>query len=195
MVERFLELIQRNWANRRILERMPRLGLPDALLVSGCLVQTVWNCLAGKAPDSDIVDYDLFYHDASDLSWEAEDAAIRHCRKAFADLGVEVQVRNQARVHLWYEKHFGIACAPLVSSRDGVDHFLNRSSCCGVAPCDGALDVYAPFGFSDLFSMTVRPNCRRALPHVYYEKARRWADAWPDLAVMPWPGVPQALHD
>lgn len=191
----FLELIQRNAANRRILERLPGLDLPDALLVSGCLVQTVWNCLAGKPLESDIADYDLFYHDAGDLSWEAEDAAIRRCRDAFADLGVDVQVRNQARVHLWYEKHFGLACAPLLSSRDGVDHFLNRSSCFGVGWREGALDVYAPFGFADLFSMIVRPNTRRALPHVYYEKARRWLGAWPNLAVMPWPGVPEAIHD
>jgi uncharacterized protein len=51
------------------------------------------------------------------------------------------------------------------------------------------VEVYAPFGFADLWSMTVRPNRRRELPELYYSKARRWREAWPDLEVIPWPGA------
>jgi len=187
--ERFLALVRRNPANSLILERLPELHAPDAHLVAGCLFQTVWNCLCGKRPDADIVDYDIFYHDPADLSWEAENAVIERARTLFADLRIEVQVRNQARVHLWYGQKFGVACPPLTSVRDGIDHFLNQSSCFGVRPCDGATEVYAPFGFEDLFSMTVRPNRRCELPEVYYGKARRWAEAWPGLKVISWPGT------
>ena len=66
---------------------------------------------------SDIRDYDLFYFDDSDLSWEAEDRAIRRCAALFADLGVTVELRNQARVHLWYEMRFGHPSPRLLSSR------------------------------------------------------------------------------
>ena len=44
----------------------------------------------------------------SDLSWEGENRVIRRCAAAFADLDADVQVRNQARVHLWYPEKFGV---------------------------------------------------------------------------------------
>jgi hypothetical protein len=53
-----------------------------------------------------VKDYDVFYFDDSDLSWDAEDAVIRRVQEAVADLGVTVEVKNQARVHLWYEQRF-----------------------------------------------------------------------------------------
>ena len=184
--ERFLELVLRNPTNERILRRLPDLDLPDCHLVAGCLFQTVWNCLSGKRPDEDILDYDVFYFDATDLSWEAEDVVIHRCSRAFADVDAEIQVRNQARVHLWYANKYGIACPPLDSSRDGIDHFLNESSCFGVRVDGGEFEIYAPFGYDDVFAMIARPNRRRELPHVYHQKAARWSIAWPALTVVPW---------
>ena len=188
--QRFLSLVRLNPTNEQLLQRLPALGLRDCYLVAGCLFQTVWNCLSGKRPAEDIVDYDVFYHDPGDVRWEAEDAIIRRVLAAVGDLGVEVQVRNQARVHLWYEQKFGVACPPLRSSRDGIDHFLNQSSCFGIRCEAGVTEVYAPYGFEDLFAMIVRPNCRRSLPAVYYPNARRWSEAWPRLQVIEWPGAP-----
>jgi uncharacterized protein len=185
-VSRFLETVRRNHANDQILQRLPELALPDCLLVAGSLFQTVWNVQSGKAPAADILDYDIFYFDAADRSWEAEDAAISRATRAFSDLGVVVQLRNQARVHLWYESKFGIPCKPLESSEDGIDHFLNQSSCLGIRPGRDQSDVYAPFGFRDLDAMIVRPNRRRDLPAVYANKAGRWKSAWPRLTVLPW---------
>lgn len=191
---RFLAIVRQNYANDQILRRLPELGLPDSLLVAGSLFQTVWNLHSGKAPDADILDYDIFYFDAADLSWEAEDAVIGKANRAFADLNATVQVRNQARVHLWYEAKFGIPCKPLVSSQDGIDHFLNQSSCIGVRAGGDGPDVYAPFGYGDLHAMIVRPNARRDLPAVYASKAARWKAAWPRLTVLPWQGGGHA-HD
>lgn len=185
--QRFLALVNSNAVNHELLLRLPVFALPDCHLVAGCLFQTVWNRLSAKPPDEGILDYDIFYCDPEDVSWEAEDAAIRRVRSTCRDLGVEVQVRNQARVHLWYEAKFGVACPPIRSSREGIDHFLNRSSCVGVR-CDASQvpEVYAPFGFEDLFAMVVRPNRRRELPEIYERKARRWSECWPTLRVVPW---------
>jgi hypothetical protein len=54
-----------------------------------------------------ITDYDVFYFDANDLSWEAEDAVIQTAREMDGDLPDRVEIRNQARVHLWYPLEFG----------------------------------------------------------------------------------------
>ncbi len=183
----FLEAVRRNLANAAIIDRLTDLDLPDCYLVGGCLTQTVWNCISLKQPMEDIVDYDVFYYNNDDLSWDGEDFAIRRARLLFKDLGVDVQVRNQARVHLWYEQKFGVHCQQLRSTRDGIDHFLNRSSCFGIRRSDESTYIYAPFGFEDLYTLKVRPNCRRMLPDVYYDKAKRWTKAWPALEVIEWP--------
>ena len=188
--QEFLRLVMANPVNAALLDRLPALDLPDWYLAAGCLFQSVWNGLTGKPSTYGISDYDVIYCDRSDLSWAAEDAVIKVCSQAFADIEAKVQVRNQARIHLWYPQKHGIPCAPLCSSREGIDQFLNQSSCFGVRrDRDGRLDVYAPFGFQDLFAMVIRPNSQRDLPGVYHEKATRWCQYWPGLTIVPWPAT------
>ena len=83
----FLAAALSNPANEAIARELFALALPDAWLVSGCLVQTVWNVLTGRAADYGISDYDVFYFDP-DTSWEAEDAVIRKLDARLAKLGV-----------------------------------------------------------------------------------------------------------
>ena len=132
-------------------------GLPDAWIVSGCLVQTAWNTLTGRAVGHGIDDYDVFYFD-SDTSWQAEDAAIRQLRGRFARLGVKVELRNQARVHLWYPHKHGLPYPALQSSIQGIDRFLTRTTQVGIRRSRDGHDVYAPHGFDDIAGMIVRPN-------------------------------------
>lgn len=91
-------------------------SLPDWYVTAGCLFQTVWNVVTDRHPTNGIKDYDVFYFENRDLSWEAEDAVIKAAGEAFAGLPAEVEVRNEARVHLWYEQKFGVACAPYAST-------------------------------------------------------------------------------
>ncbi|MBN1365678.1 MAG: nucleotidyltransferase family protein [Syntrophaceae bacterium] len=185
--QNFIKIITRNKINSVLLERLPTLNLPDWYLVAGCLFQTVWNELSGYPLEYGIKDYDVFYCDCSDLSWEAENKFIKQCAEAFTDIGAEVQVRNQARVHLWYEQKYGTSCPQMYSSREGIDGFLNQSSCFGVRRhLDGSYEVYSPFGFTDLFDMIIRPTFNRDAPDVYYRKTKRWNHVWPKLQVLPW---------
>src|ERR1700736_3453059 len=101
----FIELVLSNATNREILSRLPALGLSDAWLVSGALFQTAWNHLTNRRIDYGIKDYDNFYFDPN-TSYEAENDAIVSANVAFRDLKCTVEVRNQARVHLWYSKKF-----------------------------------------------------------------------------------------
>lgn len=178
---RFIELALTNGVNREILERLPELGLEDAWLVSGSLFQTVWNGLTGRAPGYGIKDYDIFYFDP-DTSWEAEDEEIRRAVERFDDLGVEIELRNQARVHLWYEEKFGLAYPPLRSSCQGIDRFLTPACMVGL---QADMTLYAPCGLDDIENMIIRPN---PVPNFnaerYEEKARRWTEKWPELKVV-----------
>jgi len=180
-------MITRNPVVTEIIDRAADLALPGWYLTSGCLFQTVWNVLSGFEPTHGIKDYDMIYFDDADLSWEAEDAVIRACAERFWDLPADVEVRNQARVHLWYPAKFGIECEPFLSSEEGIDSFPAAMSCLGVRRVDGRLQTYAPHGFSDLFDFIVRPNPVRAPREVYEAKTARWAGVWPRLRVFPWP--------
>lgn len=183
----FLAAALRNPIVVEVLARLERLDLPDGWLAAGCLFQTVWNVLDGHDPTRGISDYDVIYHDASDLSWDAEDLVIRRCAAVFADLGAEVEVRNQARVHIWYEDHFGVPCPPLRSSREAVDRYAAHACRVAMRRVGGRLEVYAPVGFDDMFAFVVRPNPVIAPRSVYEAKAARWSSLWPRLDVLPWP--------
>ena len=193
----FLRLVQLNPAVTEIVRRAPMLGLPDTWLVSGCLFQTVWNVLAGDDPMRAIKDYDLFYFDSSDCSREAEEQANRRAAELFSDLGCEIDVRNQARVHLWYAREFGVEGYPhLKKSTDGIDNFL--AVCCMVAirrTSAGIIDLYAPLGVDDVLDRVMRPNpwYPNAPRDCYNTKAERWRALWPDLKVEPFPLLAKAV--
>jgi hypothetical protein len=106
----FLEIIMADQIVREALARARALGLPDWFVVSGALYNSIWNSLTGKPSGYGIKDIDLFYFDAADLSYEAEDAVIAATAPAFAGLPVPVEIRNQARVHLWFHAKFGRDC-------------------------------------------------------------------------------------
>jgi hypothetical protein len=174
-----------------VLGRAASMNLPGWYLVAGCLYQTVWNVLTGQPPEAGILDYDLVYFDASDLSWEAEDAVIRAGDEVFAGLAALVQIRNQARVHLWYEQKFGRPCPPHPSSEAAIDTYEATVASLGVRlESGGRWRVYAPYGLSDVFNLVARPNPVLATRDVYDTKTARWQGQWPSLTVLPWRVLP-----
>ena len=149
----FLAAARQNPINPAILERMPTLALPDLWLVAGCLFQAVWNLRDGRPAGADVRDYDLFYFDDSDLSWAAEDRAIRRCAALFADLG-------------------GTSAASVPgcvasSSRDG----------------RGAIEIYAPYGLADIFDGRLRANPNVREPALFARKAESYRRRWPWLTL------------
>jgi uncharacterized protein len=180
----FIASVLSNTRNREILARLPALGLPDAWLVSGALFQTAWNVITNHPAEYGIKDYDIFYFDP-DTTYEAEDAAIVRAEAALADLRCTVEVRNQARVHLWYGEKFGMPYPPLGRATEGIDCFLMQHAQVGIRSRDGSYDVYAPNGFADIENLIVRPNLT---PHFradrYREKTARWKALWPEIVIL-----------
>ena len=180
----FLAAALKNPVNEIITRELLVLALPDAWLVSGCLVQTVWNVLTGRAVDHGINDYDVFYFDP-DTSWEAEDAAIRQLQARLSSLGVTIETRNQARVHLWYPAKHGLPYPPLARSTEGIDRFLTANTMVGIRRAGDSYEVYAPNGFDDIAALIVRPNPGPNFSVANYAaKAARWKRLWPEIRVM-----------
>jgi uncharacterized protein len=183
--DEFLALALRNPVNESIARELDVLALPDAWIVSGCLVQSVWNALTGRAIDYGIADYDVFYF-APDTSWTAEDAVIRAVEARLGGLGVKIEVRNQARVHLWYPDKHGLPYPPLACATEGIDRFLTANTKIGIRRAGDGYDVYAPHGFDDIARLIVRPNPGTNFSTVYYAaKTARWKALWPEITVLP----------
>ncbi len=170
----------------QVLRTAREIDLPDWLVFSGALYQPVLNHLTGRDVSYGIRDYDLAYFDAVDISYEAEDAVIRRVAAAFDPPFAEmVEVRNQARVHLWFEGKFGEAYAPLRSSAEAIERFVSPLFAVGVRlEADDRLTVTAPYGLEDLFALRMRPNPRR--PTAGFARTAAGLTArWPEVSIEP----------
>jgi hypothetical protein len=179
-------VIRRSPLLSAVIARWQHIGLPDAWLVAGAIAQTVWNDGFGFAPEHGIADVDIVYFDAGDLSAESEAAHAARVRALFADLAVWIDIKNEARIHLWYEARFGRPLAPYVSTADAISTFPTTATALGVQPAATGLELVAPFGLADLLGLIVRPNKKQIARQVYEAKVARWLTVWPGLHVVPW---------
>jgi hypothetical protein len=187
--ERLTEILRATTPLMRVLSVARHLCLPDWLVFSGAVYQPVLNHLTGRPLDYGIKDYDLGYYDASDLSYDAEDAVIRRVKGTFDEpLRSMVEVRNQARVHLWFEGKFGEPYAPLSCTAEALQRFASATFAVGVRfEPDDRLQIVAPFGLADLFVLRLRPNPHRKT--VGFDRAA--ADVrrrWPEILIDNEPG-------
>ena len=183
---RLLALLRGNAVLWECLERVAGLDLPGWYLGAGCVTQTVWNAAHGKPPGEDIDDHDLVYFDAGDLGEEAEDAVVTGAQEAATGLPVRLDVKNQARVHLWYRQRFGYGIEPYRSTEAAIRTWPTTATAVGVRLTRGGPVVFAPFGLADLFGLVVRANRVQVTPAIYHGKVARWRRFWPDLTVLPW---------
>ena len=159
--------------------------------MSGVLYNSVWNHLTGRPSGHGIKDIDLFYFDDSDQSYEAEDAVIKRGEAAFAGLAFPVEIRNQARVHLWFEQRFGAPCPKFENCHESIRRFASKTHAVGVKLVrDGSLLLDAPFGLDSIFSFRLTPNYAGDNRRTHQGKAERQMKLWPDLTLEPWRAPP-----
>ncbi|WP_447650476.1 nucleotidyltransferase family protein [Pseudomonas abietaniphila] len=180
-VSRFIEIAMSNDINAQIVARLPSLGLNQPMLTAGCLFQAVWNRICDRSVAWGVNDYDVFYFD-EDLSWEAENRAIIAAQKLFHDLDVKVEVRNQARVHLWFADRFGADYPPLRSAKEGIERFLICSTCVGLDVVTG--ELYVPHGLDELERGTLRMNPNFPQLDQFRKKALSYQARWDWLRVV-----------
>ncbi len=177
--EVFERAVRANGTLARALEALE----PDEWVGAGAVFQGVWNLMSGEACDAHIKDLDVLYFDASDLSAQAEAARARR----EAPGGLELDVVNVARVHLWYEEVFGSAIPQYESVAHSVATWPTQCSAFAVRRGEeGGIEVIAPFGFHDLFAGWIRPNKVQISREVYEAKVARWTATWPWLLAWGW---------
>ena len=184
--ERFLNIIQENAAVLEVLNTAGKFKLPNWFVGAGCIAQTVWNKFHGFDLNQNITDIDLVYFDDTDLSFEAEDKIIALVKDTFSHFPIDIDVKNQARVHLWYGKHFGYDIEPYISIHDALKSWPTTATSIGIRKEQDNYQVFAPFGLEDLLGMVVRANKVQITEEIYKSKVDRWTRCWPKLKVTPW---------
>ncbi len=164
-----------------LLDNFASLTLPEPWLVAGALAQTVWNHRYALPPTHGIADIDIVYFDP-DLS-EATEAAHQ---SRLTHPAIRLDVKNQARVHQWYEAKFGRPLAPYPSVPAAIATYPTTATAIGVRMKSGTMELCAPFGTDDLLAGIVRPNKAVVTEAAYTAKAARWRRLWPKLQILPW---------
>ncbi|NVK35760.1 MAG: nucleotidyltransferase family protein [Rhodobacteraceae bacterium] len=168
------------------LEVIRSLELPDAWIVSGALYQTVWNHLTERAFDHGIKDYDIVYYDGSDTSYDAEDRVIQSVNAAAPHLAAVLEIRNQARIHLWFETRFGTPYPELSCALESLSYYAARTHAVAARLTDSGLEIHAPFGLANVFALRLVPHYALNNRETYEAKAVRMKQLWPELTIIPW---------
>jgi hypothetical protein len=143
-------------------------------------------CYDDFDPAANIKDYDLVYFDP-DVSSKKQDEFIEKGKVIFADINAEVELVNQARVHIWYPEEFGLTIPANKKVEDGIAGWPTTATCTGIRLTpQREVGTYATFGLEDLITMTLRPNKAIVTQEMYENKIQRWIKVWPKLTVIPW---------
>ena len=180
---------------RHMLMVVTALDLPDCWIGAGAVRDLVWDTRFGDGFDpASVEDVDVVFFDPDDLSAEHEHDIERRLHDQ--EPSVEWDVKNQARVHLWYETRFGGAAQPLTSTTDGVATWPEIATAIAVrlrpgpTGCDPALEIAAPYGLDDLLDGIWRRNRNRHFNRVtdadYHARIERKQphQRWPGVAVL-----------
>lgn len=179
------DILKQNHILFDVISNAEKIGLPDYFIGAGCIVQTVWNYQIGNDLMYGISDIDFVYFDNTDLSFEAENNCIARVSQ-FVNTDVKLDIKNEARVHLWYKEKFGYDIKPYLSVEDAINTWPTTATSIGVRLQNGVLKVYAPFGLNDLFGMIVRANKAQITKEIYMQKVNKWISKWPSLTVIDW---------
>ena len=183
--QRLVEIVRADPGLMHVLKGVREQDLPDWRIFSGAVYQSVWNALTRRPAGYGVRDYDVGYFDP-DTSWDAEDVIIKRVAAAFDEpFRSTVEVRNQARVPLWFPAHFGEPYDPLSGTDEALERFVSPAFAVGVRlEKDDAISVAAPLGLEDIFALTLRPNPNRGVAKDWTRVVERARARWPELTVI-----------
>lgn len=186
-IDIFCRIIMENKILNEVFTRAPSLGLKDYYIGAGCLAQTIWNYLSGFPLNQGIQDLDLVYFNDKEVSFDEEDKVVSKVHQLYKDIPIKIDVKNQARVHLWYEKHFGYAIKPYPTLEAAINTWPTTATALGARrESSGKWIIYSPFGLNDLFGKVVRANKAQITKEIYEKKVLKWSSIWIDLKIIPW---------
>ena len=188
-IEIFTSILKENKELIDVLEYVSSLNLPNYYIAAGCVFQTIWNKIDNKDLNFNIKDIDVIYHNEKDLSGEKDleyyELVNDYCKhKGYK---YEIDVSNEARMHIWKKEKFGIDVKPYISSEDAINKWIATVHAIGITKDGDKIKVYAPYGLSDIFSKTIRPiKHKYNTKEMYNKKVKSWKERFENLTIIKW---------
>ena len=181
--QKLIRIIKKDFWLMDILKIVRNLNLPDWFIIGGAIRNTVWDLLHNYKKRTPINDIDIIFFGPLDLTDKKEKEAESILKELRPNLNWEVV--NQARIHLLYK-----GFPQLKSSSDSIRYGSEKANCIGVRlEKDSSLTICAPYGFSDLMNLIVRPipptPAYKMILELYKKRQenKRWLEYWPKLKI------------
>lgn len=184
-----IEIIKKNKELMDILNYISKLNMQNYYIAAGSVFQTIWNFYDGKDLNYNIKDIDVIYFNGSDISvskdLEYYDLIKKYCKENGYDF--EIDVSNEARMHLWEKEKFNIDIEAYKSSEDAIDKWIATVHAIGITIDNNELKIYAPYGLSDIYSKTIRPiKHKYNTKDIYEKKVSNWKTRFDNLNIIEW---------
>jgi uncharacterized protein len=164
----------------QLLDIVRSLDLPDCWIAAGFIRNMVWDRLHQRSVSPIAGDVDVIWYDRSRPDADTD----RDIETALRDIEPSItwSVKNQARMH----RRNGDA--PYSSATDAMRHWPETATAVAARRSGpSGCDVVAPFGFHDLFHLTLRPapDFTADKRSIYEARIRDkgWTARWPDLLI------------
>ncbi len=186
-IENAINILKKNEVLMDILHFISTLNLPNYYIASGCVFQTIWNYYDNKPLDNGIKDIDIIYFNKEDMTVETDLKYYSLVKEYCLSKGYkcEIDVSNEARMHIWRRKNLGIDAKPYKNSEDAIGSWLATVNSVGITEEHGTIRIYAPYGLSDIYSRTIRPvKSSGNTKERYDKKAASWKSRFDNLNII-----------
>lgn len=187
--EQIKYILKQNHDFMIILDYIYKLKLPNFYIAAGNVFQTIWNYYDNKSLNYGIKDVDIIYYDENNLTKESEkelENKIKNHIKKY-DINFEIDVHNEARMHLWKKENENPNIYKYKNSEDAIDQWIATIQSIGITKENNKIKLYAPYGLSDIFSKTVRPiKHKNNSKELYEKKVISWSKRFNNLNIIDW---------
>ena len=188
--ETFISILEKNKDLMAVLDYITELKLPNFYIAAGSVFQTIWNYYDGNDLNFGIKDIDVIYYNNSDLSVEKdlEYYNIINTYIKAKGFNYEVDVSNEARMHLWKIEHNqGDNVEQYKNSEVAMSKWIATVHAIGITKVNDNIKIYAPYGLSDIYSRTIRPIKHNGnSKELYDKKVASWQNRFDNLNIIEW---------
>lgn len=186
--KKFISIIKKNKELMDMLDYISTLQLPNFYIAAGSVFQTIWNYYDKKDLNYGIKDLDIIYYNAKNLNVDKDREYYSLINDYAKSKGYdyEIDVSNEARMHIWKKEHDGTIIEQYKNSEDAISKWIATVHAIGITK-ENKIKVYAPYGLSDIFTRTIRPiKHKDNTKELYEKKATSWQKRFDNLTIVKW---------
>lgn len=185
--EKLIDIIENSLHLQKVASALYEFKDEHCYIGAGAICQTVWNILTNRPVDYGIDDIDIVYYNSQNIEEKSEEKIVEHLNQTLEEYPLWLDVKNEARVHLWYKKKFGYDIKPYKSIEEAIDTWPTTATSLAVRKIsEKCWEIYAPFGLKDIFEMKIIANNRQITKDIYNAKVKKWILKWPELNILEW---------